>query len=151
MERIQFDITINAPVEKVYSTMLAINTYQQWTAIFNPTSTYEGKWETGEKILFTGISKEGKKAGMVSRIKEAVPNKLICIEHLGLLNEDVEITTGPEVEGWAGALEIYHFNTAADGGTSLQIEMDANEDFKSYFEDTWPKALDKLKEICESN
>jgi hypothetical protein len=29
--------------------------------------------------------------------------------------------------------------------------MDANEDFKAYFESTWPKALNKLKQICESN
>jgi uncharacterized protein YndB with AHSA1/START domain len=151
MERIQLEKTINAPVEEVYSTMLAADTYKQWTAIFNPTSTYEGKWETGENMLFTGLSKEGKKAGMVSRIKEAVLNKLICIEHLGLLNGDIEITTGPEVDGWAGSLEIYHFNTPADGLTLLQVEMDANEEFKSYFENTWHKALNKLKEICESN
>ncbi len=61
MERIKFEITINATAEKVYSTMLADATYRQWTAEFNPSSYYEGKWETGAKMLFAGISKEGKK------------------------------------------------------------------------------------------
>jgi hypothetical protein len=31
----------------------------------------------------------------------------------------------------------------------LKIDLDVNEEWKSYFEGTWPKALDKLKEICE--
>jgi uncharacterized protein YndB with AHSA1/START domain len=150
MERIKFEITINATAEKVYSTMLADATYRQWTAEFNPSSYYEGKWETGAKILFAGISKEGKKEGMVSRIKEAVANKFISIEHLGLLDGDNEITSGPKVEGWAGALENYTF-IPVDGQTVLEVEMDSNEDFKAYFETTWPKALNKLKSICESN
>jgi uncharacterized protein YndB with AHSA1/START domain len=150
MEKLCFEITINAPVEKVYSTMLADATYRQWTAEFNPSSYYEGKWETGAKMLFAGISKEGKKEGMVSRVKEAVANKFISIEHLGLLHGDNEIISGPEVEGWAGALENYTFKPV-NGQTVLEVEMDSNEDFKAYFETTWPKALNKLKSICESN
>ena len=45
MKKIQFEIIINASAEQVYKTMLGINaidTYNQWTAEFNPTSTYEG-------------------------------------------------------------------------------------------------------------
>lgn len=150
MEKIKFEITINAPVEKVYSTMLADATYRQWTAEFNPSSFYEGKWETGEKMLFVGFSKEGKKEGMVSRIKEAVINKYVGIEHIGILQNEQEVTSGAAVEGWAGAMEEYFF-TATNGQTLLQVQMDSNEDFKAYFESTWPKALNKLKEICESN
>jgi uncharacterized protein YndB with AHSA1/START domain len=150
MEKIKFETTINAPVEKVYSIMLADATYRQWTAEFNPSSFYEGKWETGEKMLFVGISKEGKKEGMVSRIKEVAANKYVGIEHLGILQDEKEVTSGPAVEDWAGAMEEYFF-TATNGQTLLQVQMDANEDFKAYFESTWPKALNKLKQICESN
>ncbi len=150
MEKIKFEIIINAPVEKVYSTMLADVTYRQWTAEFNPSSFYEGKWETGEKMLFVGINKEGKKEGMVSRIKEAAANKYVGIEHLGMLQNGEEVTSGPMVDGWAGAMEEYFF-TAANGQTILKVQMDSNEDFKAYFESTWPKALNKLKQICESN
>lgn len=150
MEKIKFETTINAPVQKVYSTMLADATYRQWTAEFNPTSSYEGRWETGAKMLFVGINSEGKKEGMVSRIKEAAANKYIGIEHLGILQNEQEITSGPAVEGWAGSMEEYFF-TETNGQTLLKVQMDANEDFKAYFESTWPKALNKLKSICESN
>lgn len=148
LELLRFETNINAPVEKVYTTMIAENTYQEWTAEFNPTSRYRGCWDKGSKILFIGTSKDGTEEGMVSRIKENIPNKFISVEHLGLLQGNKEITSGKEVEGWAGALENYTF-IPANGGTRLVIEMDSNNDFKSYFEETWPKALNKLKEICE--
>jgi uncharacterized protein YndB with AHSA1/START domain len=150
LELLRFETTINATVEKVYTTMLAEKTYQEWAAEFNPTSRYRGSWEKGAKILFIGTNNDGIEEGMVSRIKENIPGKFISVEHLGLLQGDKEIIAGKEVEGWAGALENYTF-TAANGGTGLVIEMDANNDYKSYFEETWPRALNKLKTICESN
>lgn len=150
MEKIKFETTINAPAQKVYSTMLADATYRQWTAEFNPSSYYEGKWETGAKILFVGISKEGKKEGMIGKIREAVPNSFISIEYVGMLVAGEEITSGPQIDGWAGAQENYSFNEV-NGQTLLQVEMDTNDDFKAYFEAAWPKALNKLKAICESN
>lgn len=150
MEKIKFETTIQAPAEKVYSTMLADATYRQWTAEFNPSSYYVGKWETGAKILFVGISKEGKKEGMIGKIREAVPNSFISIEYVGMMVAGAEITSGAAIEGWAGALENYSFKEV-NGQTLLQVEMDTNDTFKTYFETTWPKALDKLKSICESS
>ena len=150
MEKIKFEITINATALKVYEIMLADATYKQWVAVFNPSSTYEGKWQSGEKMLFIGINSEGKREGMVSRIAIAEPGKQVCIEHLGMLVNEEEVTSGPAVEGWAGAMEEYFF-TETNGQTLVQVQMDSNEDFKAYFESTWPNALLKLKEICESN
>jgi len=45
-------------------------------------------------------------------------------------------------------LENYTF-TNQNGKTVVKVEMDSNQEFKSYFEETWPKALKKLKEISE--
>lgn len=75
-------------------------------------------------------------------------NRFVSIEHLGILDGKNEITSGPAVDGWAGALENYSFREEG-GKTIVSVAMDANEQFKSYFEQTWPKALQKLKEICE--
>jgi hypothetical protein len=66
-----------------------------------------------------------------------------------LYHDGQEITTGPEVDGWAGALETYRF-TETGGKTLLSIEADSNQQYKAFFEETWPKALDKLKAMCES-
>lgn len=148
LERLHFNIKINAPVEKVYKTMLEAESYNQWTTEFASGSHYKGSWEKGSKILFLAPGENGEVGGMVSRIKENIPNKFVSIEHLGMVNGDKEITSGPEVEFFAGALENYSFKED-NGQTLLSIEMDSSKEYKPYFQETWPKALDKLKQMCE--
>ncbi|MBA3285406.1 MAG: SRPBCC domain-containing protein [Nitrosopumilus sp.] len=148
MEKISFNIKINASPEKVYKTLLDDKTYREWTAPFNPTSHYKGTWEKGSKILFIGSDDKGNVGGMVSRIEENIPNKFVSIKHLGILEGDKEITSGPQVEGWGDAMENYTL-TEENGKTLFSVETDANNEYKDYFEETWPKALDKLKEISE--
>ncbi len=148
MKKLSYKIDINAPASKVFETMLAPETYKQWTAEFNPTSHYEGGWNKGDKIYFIGISEEGKKEGMVSEIAENIPNKFISIRHYGILDGENEITSGPQVESWAGGLENYSFEEN-NGVTTVTAEVDTNEEYIDYFDKTWPKALNKLKEISE--
>lgn len=84
MEKLQFKVNLNAPVTKIYECMLGINsksTYEQWTSLFNPISTYEGSWTKGTKILFVGVYEKGEKGGMVSRISEIIPNQFVSIQH----------------------------------------------------------------------
>ena len=151
MKKLQFKVNINAHVTKVYDFMLGINsksTYEQWTALFNPTSTYEGTWDKGNKILFIGVDEKGEKGGMVSRIVENIPKRFVSIQHYGLYQADKEITEGPEVEKWANGFENYTFEEN-NGTTTLTVDLDTTEDFLDYMNETYPKALDKLKEICE--
>lgn len=151
MKKLQFKISINAPATKIYDSMLGINsksTYEQWTSVFNPTSTYEGTWDKGNKMLFIGVDEKGDKGGMVSKIAENIPNRFISIQHYGLIKADKEITEGPEVEKWANGFENYTFEET-NGTTILTVDLDITEDFAEYMNQTYPKALDKLKEICE--
>ncbi|MEX2371091.1 MAG: SRPBCC family protein [Bacteroidales bacterium] len=147
-EKLHFDFRINAPVEKVYKTMLDEQHFAEWTAVFNPSSHFKGSWEKGAKIYFIGIDEDGTMGGMVSRIRENVPNKFVSIEHIGILKNGKEVLDGKDVEPWAGSLENYTF-TDVDGGTLLTVEMDSIDEFNNFFLETWPKALKVLKEICE--
>ncbi len=160
MKKLQFKISINAPVTKIYDFMLGINsksTYEQWTSLFNPTSTYEGNWDKENKILFIGVDEKGEKGGMVSKIVENIPNRFVSIQHYGLFKADKEITEGPEVEKWANGFENYTFeennartgDPVGQGTATVTVDLDTNEDFLDYMNQTYPKALDKLKEICE--
>ena len=151
MKKLQFTISINAPVSKVYDFMLGIknkSTYEQWTSLFFPTSSYEGSWDKGNKILFIGVNEKGEKGGMVSRIVENIPNKFVSIQHYGVLQADKEITEGPEVEKWANAFENYTFEEN-NGTTTATVDVDTIEDYLDYMNETYPKALAKLKELCE--
>ena len=151
MEKLQFKVNINATAAKVYELMLGINhksTYEEWTALFNPTSTYEGSWKKGSKILFLGVDENGQQGGMVSKIVENIPNQFVSIQHYGLLNAGQEITEGPDVEKWANGLENYTFEEN-NGTTTVIVDLDTAEDFLDYMNQSFPKALDKLKELCE--
>lgn len=151
MKKLQFKISINAPATKIYDSMLGINsksTYEQWTSLFNPTSTYEGTWDKGNKMLFIGVDEKGDKGGMISKIAENIPNRFISIQHYGLIKADKEITEGSEVEKWANGYENYTFEET-NGTTILTVDLDTTEDFAEYMNQTYPKALNKLKEICE--
>jgi len=143
-----FEITIKASVEMVYKKMLESETYSEWTSVFNPSSHFSGSWEKGSKILFLGTDRNGTRGGMVSRIRENIPNRFVSIEHLGIVEDGEEIYSGPKVEVWAGALENYTF-IPKGSDTLLEIDLDVDSDWKNYFAETWPKALKKLKSICE--
>jgi L-rhamnose mutarotase len=148
MQTSKYSITVNAPKDKVYRTMIEKESYQQWTKAFNETSTYEGTWETNSKMYFIGYNKEGKREGMVAEIAEHIPNEFISIRHKGIVDGAIEITEGPAVENWANALEKYTFTENA-GITTIVVSLDMAEEYQNMFDTMWEKALQLLKEICE--
>lgn len=151
MEKLQFKIKINASPEKVYSTMLGLNnknTYEYWTAAFNPTSTFEGSWLKGSKICFVGTDENGKRGGMVSEVLDNNPFQFVSIRHNGFIDGENEITTGELVEKWAGGLENYSFEEN-QGITTVTVDIDVISEYLDYFNEHYPIALGKLKEIAE--
>lgn len=148
MDKLHFSIVINAPKAKVWHTMLDDATYRVWTEAFTPGSHYVGNWSKGSKILFLGPNKKGGMSGMVSRIKENRLHEFISIEHLGEVHDGKEDTTSEAVKAWAGALENYTFNETG-GTTEVLVDLDTAEEFTEMFQNMWPKALQKLKELAE--
>jgi uncharacterized protein YndB with AHSA1/START domain len=149
MQKLHYSIVINAPAAKVWTTMLDDKTYRLWTEAFSPGSHYKGDWNKGSKILFLGPDEQGE-SGMVSRIKENRKHEFISIEHLGMIQNGKEDTSSEESKAWAGALENYTL-TEKNGITELLIDLTGNlaEEFVKMFDDMWPQALKKLKEIAE--
>lgn len=143
-------IHINASKEKVWNTMLGQDTYREWSKAFSEGGHFEGSWEQGSKILFLGPDPEtGKEGGMVSRIKESRPYEFVSIEHLGIVKDGIEDTTGEEAKKWAPAYENYTF-TEQDGVTEVTVDVDV-ADYADFFNETWPKALALLKELSEKS
>jgi hypothetical protein len=153
IKKYTYSIDVNAPAAKVHDLMLGIsnkNTYEQWTAPFNPTSTYRGTWEKGSRIYFVGQDEAQQTKGMIAEVAENIPGKFVSLRHIGMLDSDKEITEGPEVEKWAGGLENYTLEER-DGITTVNVEIDLPESQAELFKGMWLKALTKLKEISESN
>ncbi len=152
MENQQFSIVINAPKEKVWHTMLDLDTYKIWTEPFMPGSFYEGDWNQGSKILFLAPDEGGKMSGMVSKIKESRLYEFISIEPKGVVEDGKENTTGEEAKEWAGSFENYTLKEI-DGKTEVIVDLAApeeiDEELKQYLLDAWIKSLQILKELAE--
>jgi len=151
MKQVHYSVVIDAPKEKVWHAMLDDRTYREWTKAFNPTSYYKGDWKKGSKILFLGSNPEtGEEGGMVSRIADHKPYEFISIEHLGIFNNGVEDTTSDEARKWAPAYENYSFKEK-NGATEVLVQVDIDESEADAFNEMWQEALQKLKEIAETN
>lgn len=152
MEKLQFSTRINAPVQTVWSTMLDDATYREWTSAFYEGSYYEGDWNQGSEIRFLGPDDNGSTGGMLATVEESRPHEFVSLRYLGQIVNGVDDTTSDEARSIAGGHENYTFRQA-DGVTELDVEIDfaagSDDEFVQMFSDMWPKALDKLKVICE--
>ena len=145
MKKLHFDIEINAPSHRVYNTMIGDKTFREWATAFGVGCYFEGSWNTNDKIKF--LAPEG--GGMLSEIAMNKPNEYISIRHLGMIKNGIEDTQSDAVKSWAPAYENYTLLEIGEK-TQVKIDMDIADEWKEYMNETWPKALSILKEICES-
>lgn len=129
--------------------MLGDETYRQWTDVFNPGSYYEGSWDKGSEIRFIGSDDTGASGGMLGTIVENRPNEFVSIEYSGMIIEGVPDTTSDAAKTVVGTHENYSFSEE-DGVTTVTVEMDSDDEYAAMFEESWPVALDKLKELSET-
>ncbi|HKB45678.1 MAG TPA: SRPBCC domain-containing protein [Chitinophagaceae bacterium] len=139
MTTLKFTTKINAPKEKVWETLWNDTSYRKWTAAFMEGSYAESDWKEGSKILF--LTPKGD--GMFSIIEKKIPNQEMTFKHLGELKNGIE-----ESKNWEGAKESYHLEEK-NGITELDVQLDSVGEFEQYFNDTFPKALNVLKQIAE--
>src|SRR5438128_2050680 len=144
MKQEKFKISIDAPPQKVWELLWNAESYPLWTSVFSEDSRAETDWQKGSKVLFLNKNNDG----MVSAIAENRPPEFMSIEHLGTVKNGVEDVDSPENKEWAGAKENYTLKPV-DGKTESVVDMDLTEEYKDYFMDAWPKALDKVKELAE--
>ncbi|HSN62261.1 MAG TPA: hypothetical protein VLR49_15085 [Ferruginibacter sp.] len=67
----------------------------------------------------------------------------MSLRHLGEIKNGIE-----EQKDWAGATENY-FLQENNNFTSLDVEMDTTPEMEVYLKNTFPNAMEKLKQICE--
>ncbi len=145
IKKMQFSTSINAPVATVWDTMLGVDTYPLWTAAFIEGSRFEGDWSEGGRIDFLTPSNDG----MVAEIAENRPHEFISIRHIGIVESGVEDTESDAVVSWAPAYENYTFESTLEG-TVVTIDQDVGTEHEQAMTDTWAKALDSLKKLCET-
>ncbi len=140
LKTISFSIAIDSGREEVWNVLWNPETYEKWTSVFAEGSHYKGELKQGNTIQFLG--KDG--GGMSSHIEKMIENEQMVFAH------QQEIKNGLETEStWQGAKEIYYLKKESDNLTELQVIMDVTPDMEDYFNKTFPRALDLVKQISE--
>jgi uncharacterized protein YndB with AHSA1/START domain len=145
MTTLHFAAAIQASRETVWRTMLAPDTFRLWAAEFAEGSYFEGSWDQGARIRFLVPSGEG----IVAVIAENRPHEFLSIKHVGYVKDGVEDTESEMVRAWAPAFENYSLSYAGLS-TQLRVDLDVTPEFEEHMTTVWPKALDRLKRLCEA-
>ena len=145
MKKLNFSTRINAPREKVWNVLWDDATYRAWASAFADGSYAKtDNWKEGTKVLFLGPTGDG----MVSMVAKNKQNEYMSFKHLGEVKKGIEDIASEGGKGWAGAMENYTLKEE-NGKTTLEVEMDSTDEFSEYFSNTWPRALEKVKELSE--
>jgi uncharacterized protein YndB with AHSA1/START domain len=144
MKTLHFAIVIHASRGTVWDTLFAPDTYRLWTVEFAEGSFFEGSWDQGTRMRFLVPSGHG----MVSIIAENRPQEFLSIRHIGYVKDGVEDTESEMVRNLAPAFENYSLSYAGLS-THLQVDIDVTPEFEEYMTTVWPKALARLKQLCE--
>lgn len=148
MKRKTYRTTVNAPKERVWRSLWGKETFPKWTAPFSPGSRAVTNWEEGSKILFLN----GDNEGMVSRVEKKKENELMDIRHLGIIDkEGKEDFDSEKVKSWKDAHEIYTLKNVDNGKTELIVDLDVDEEYEEFMDNTWPKAFEELKLLSEKD
>jgi uncharacterized protein YndB with AHSA1/START domain len=146
MKKIHFSIDIKAPKEKVWYSLWDEENYENWTSAFCEGSFTISDWNEGSKIHFLGPGGSG---GMNSKISIKKPFDIMSFNHMSEIKDFKELPITKEAESWSGSEERYDL-TENNGITTVKVTVDIVEKFADFFNDAFPKALQKLKEIAEN-
>lgn len=150
MKKLHWEIKINAPREKVFKTIFNPELYPIWAGVFMPGSYYKGLWQKGETLRFLVDDENGKPSGMLTRVVDYREPEFISLQHIGIVIEGEDVTEGEEVESMTPAFENYTLKTEGDG-TNFLVDQDVALQYEETFSESWPKALEKLKMLCEKD
>jgi hypothetical protein len=144
VKKIQFKTNINASCEKVWEALWKDENYRAWTSIFSEGSYMKSDWKEGGQAEFHSPTGEG----LFSEIARMVPHLEMSFRHIGVIRDGKRVTDDPGARVWTGALETYHLRPNGRS-TELEVVMDITEDQEDYFRSSFPRALQKIKELAE--
>ncbi|MDN3606872.1 SRPBCC family protein [Kaistella yonginensis] len=145
METLNYEIQINAPIQKVWDLLWSPESYSLWTQFFASGSMMKSDWKIGGKTYFT--NEEGE--GMVSTIKSLNEPFEVIFSHLGLVKNGVEDTETKEVKEWSGAEEKYFLRAIDENITELRAIVHSDGAHKVEMTKGFNRGFELLKNLAE--
>jgi uncharacterized protein YndB with AHSA1/START domain len=141
MKQLHYSVDIGAPRSKVWAVLWEDASYRDWTSVFAAGSYAISDWNQGSRIHFIDPTSNN---GMSAIIEKKTPNEYMCFKHIAEIQNGKEVTYPDTAVG----RERYTL-TDTGGGTRLHVELDAPDEYTATFDDKFPKALQRVKELAE--
>ena len=144
INRLHFSIDIKVEKTKIWNALWNDSSYRDWASVF-----FEGSyaitddWKEGSKVLFLAPDQ----SGIYSLIETHIPNNMIQFKHIGNVVKGKEQPIDDEAKKWSGATEIYTLTEGIDIN-NLSVDIDVLDEHLDFMTNTFPKALEKVKNNC---
>jgi len=145
MKTLIFEIEIQSNVEKIWKSLWDKDYYTQWTKPFTEGCYYETTtFSEGNHIKFLSPSGDG----MLSKIVSLKPQEFVAFEHLGMIMNGKESSFKAENDNHQ-YLETYHL-LQNENTVILTVKVDTLEPWEDMMNQSFPKALQIVKELSEN-
>lgn len=144
IHRLHFSIDIQAEKTKIWEALWNDDSYRDWASVFYKGSyALTDHWKEGSQVLFLAPDQ----SGIYSLIEKHIPNHSIQFKHIGNVVKGKEQPLDEETKKWSGTTEVYTLTEGNDCHT-LTVEIDVLEEHLEFMNDTFPKALETIKNNC---
>ncbi len=144
INRLKFSIEIASEKTTIWKALWNESSYREWVSVFFEGSyVVTDNWKEGSKVHFLAPNQ----SGIYSIIEKHIPNNIIQFKHIGNVVEGKEQSIDAETKKWSGAMETYRL-TEEKNAITLEVEIDVMDEHLEFMKNTFPKALNKIKEIC---
>jgi len=143
MNKLQFSINIKARKQKVWDTLWQDQTFRQWANIIDEGTYMIGDFKEGSEIQFISAVNG---YGVTSFIQKLTPTEFLLIKHSADTQDKGQNERDKQ---WTGGEESYSLSEK-DGVTTLIATFDVPDELIDYFNEAYPKAFEKVKELAEN-
>lgn len=142
MNELQLSVDIHATKERVWETMWRDETFREWASIIDPETYMVGELKEGAEVQFISAASG---YGVTSLVEKLVPCEYLLLKHHADTQDEGERARDNQ---WTGSEESYSLSEN-DGITTLSIALGVPPELEETFKISYPKALERIKELAE--
>jgi len=142
MREIRYSVEIHTTRENVWATLWDDKTLREWASIIDPETYMVGELKEGNEVQF--ISAHGG-YGVTSLVEAMIVNEFVLLRHQADTQKNGTVQREKQ---WTGGHESYVL-VEKDGITRLSVTFDMPLELEETFNETYPKALNRIKELAE--
>ena len=143
MKELEFSIRIDAPRERVWSTLWDDEPFQDWAGCIDEGTYKQGVLAQGSTIEFIWAVNG---YGVTSLIEKLIPGEFILFRHRAYSMDMGRREREPD---WTGGRESYALSEA-QGVTSLILRVEVPTEHEETFNRKMPVALARIKVLAET-